>query len=111
MRKLSVTLLLILGFSVFFATATRASEKLPLTTLVLRDHKITINTTPNGFAYTVIRASDGTVLDAQLNDTQLQAKYPEIYDAVRPSMADGKETNDATVWGGTQHVPANALPK
>lgn len=110
MRKLSVTLLLILGFSVFFATTTRASEKLPLTTLVLRDHKVTITSTPNGFAYTV-RSSDGTILDAQLNDTQLQAKHPEIYDAVRPAMADGKGTNDATGSGGTQHVPANALPK
>nr|WP_155751752.1 hypothetical protein [Scytonema sp. UIC 10036] len=107
---MSVTLLLILGSSVFFATTTRASEKLPLTTLDLRDHQITINSTPNGFAYTV-RSSDGTILDAQLNDTQLQAKYPDIYDAVRPAMADGKGTNDVKVWGGTQHVPANALPK
>lgn len=109
MRKLSVTFLFILGFSVFFTTTTRASEKLPLSTLVLRDHTITINSTPNGFVYTV-KSLNGNVLDTQLNDTQLQAKYPEIYDAIRPAMADGKGTNNGT-WGGTQHVPANALPK
>jgi hypothetical protein len=50
-------------------------------------------------------------LDAQLSDAQLQAKYPEVYDNVRPAMAGSEKTGDTIIWGGTQHVPSHGLPK
>ncbi|GAB1538828.1 hypothetical protein NUACC21_14920 [Scytonema sp. NUACC21] len=109
MRKLPVAPLLILALSVFFTTATWASDNPPLTTFVMRDRKITITNTPNGLAYTV-SSIDGKVLDDKLNDAQLQAKYPEVYDAVRPAMADGNQTNPM-MSGGTEPVPKKALLK
>jgi hypothetical protein len=112
MRRMSVGTLLILAFSVMFATATRASEHLPLTTLVLRDRVITINSGPNGLSYTISN-QDGTVLDAQLSDAQLQAKYPEVYDDVRPAMAGSKKTDDSMkiMLEETKDVPSNSLRK
>lgn len=122
MRRMSVATLLILALSVVFTTPTRASEHQPLTTLVMRDRVITIHNGPKGLSYTV-STQDGTVLDAQLSDAQLQAKYPEVYDNVRPAIArqgaglrpiaDSDKTDGPVImmWGGTQHVPSNVLPK
>jgi exo-beta-1,3-glucanase (GH17 family) len=110
MRRISVATLVVLALSVLFSTATRASEHQPLTTLVLRDRVITINNGPKGLSYTV-KTQDGTVLDAQLSDAQLQAKYPEVYDNVRPAMAGSEKTGGTMIWGGTQHVPSDGLPK
>ncbi|NEQ27801.1 MAG: hypothetical protein F6K28_54155 [Microcoleus sp. SIO2G3] len=110
MRSMSVATLLILGLSVVFSTATRASEHQPLTTLVMRDRVITINNSPKGLSYTV-KTQDGTVLDAQLSDAQLQAKYPEVYDNLRPAMAGSEKTGGTMIWGGTQHVPSDGLAK
>ncbi|MGH8000113.1 MAG: hypothetical protein ACREPR_11930 [Brasilonema sp.] len=111
MRRISVTTFLILVVSAFFATAaTRASEDQSLTTLVMRDRLITIKNSPNGLSYTV-STQDGAVLDAQLSDAQLQAKYPEVYDTVRPAIANSKKTGGSIIWGGTHHVPSDVLPK
>jgi hypothetical protein len=76
----------------------------------MRDRVITINNSPKGLSYTV-KTQDGTVLDAQLSDAQLQAKYPEVYDNVRPAMAGSEKTGGTMIWGGTQHVPSHGLPK
>jgi exo-beta-1,3-glucanase (GH17 family) len=120
MRRISVATLVVLALSVVFSNATRASEQQPLTTLVVRDcakgsaacsdRVITINNSPKGLSYTV-KTQDGTVLDAQLSDAQLQAKYPEVYDNVRPAMAGSEKTGGTMIWGGTQHVPSHGLPK
>ncbi|KAB8332673.1 hypothetical protein SD80_019095 [Scytonema tolypothrichoides VB-61278] len=109
MRRISVTTLLILVVSVFFGSAgTRAEEHPPLSNLVMRDRIITIKNSPNGLSYTV-RTQDGTVLDAQLNEAQLQAKYPEVYDTVRPAIANSEKTGGSMIWGGIQHVPSDVL--
>ncbi|WP_017316353.1 hypothetical protein [Mastigocladopsis repens] len=112
MRRISAVTLLILAFSILFTTATHASEHLPLTTLVMRDRVITINFGSNGLLYTV-STQDGTVLDAQLSDAQLQAKYPEIYDDVRPAIADSNKTDGPIImmWGETEHIPSDVLSK
>ncbi|NJM72481.1 MAG: hypothetical protein HC862_21240 [Scytonema sp. RU_4_4] len=111
MRQISVTTFLILVASAFFASAaTRAWEHQSLTTLVMRDRVITIKNSPNGLSYTV-STQDGTVLDTQLSDAQLQAKYPEVYDTVRPAIANSEKTGGSMIWGGTQHVPSDVLPK
>jgi hypothetical protein len=119
---MSVAALLILGLSVVFTTATEASEHQPLTTLVMRDRVITIKNSPHGLSYT-LSTQNGTILDAQLSDTQLQAKYPEVYDNIRPAMAqsarqraiaNSEKTGGSMIWGGIwsgTHVPYHVLPK
>jgi hypothetical protein len=110
MRRMLVATFSFLAFSVFSATATRASEHQPLTTLIMRDRVITIHNDSKGLSYTV-RTQDGTVLDAQLNEAQLQAKYPDVYDTVRPAIANSEKTGGSMIWGGIQHVPSDVLPK
>ena len=78
------------------------------------DRVVTIKNSPNGLSYTV-STQNGTVLDAQLNEAQLQAKYPEVYDNIRPAIANSEKTGGSMIWGGiwrgTQHVPSDVLPK
>jgi hypothetical protein len=98
MRQLSIATFLILGFSMFFGNATHADERIPITHLIMRDRTITIATTPNGLVYSL--SKDGTVIDANLSEAQLQAKYPEVYEKVRPAIADTEESNTITPWAG-----------
>jgi hypothetical protein len=110
---MSVATFFILVLSVFFTTATRAEEHQPLTSLVMRDRVITIHNGSNGLSYTV-RTQDGAVLDAQLNEAQLQAKYPDVYDTVRPAIANSEKTGGSMIWGGIwreTHAPSDVLPK
>lgn len=103
MRKVSIATLLVLALSVFFATATRASEQTSerpaITRLVLRDRTIVISSGSDGLVYSV-STPDGTVVDANLSEEQLQAKYPDVYDNIRPAIAGSEESENVTPWAG-----------
>lgn len=103
MRKTSLATLLILGFAIASATATNASDALktsvsePVTIsrLVMRDRIITISSDPTGVVYSV-SSKDGTVIDASLSEEQLIAKYPEVYDHLRPAIANPNASKDVS---------------
>jgi hypothetical protein len=99
MRQLPIATFLVLAFSLFFAHATHADERIPITHLIMRDRTITIATAPNGLVYSV-STKDGTVIDANLSEAQLQAKYPEVYEKVRPAIANSEESNTVIPWAG-----------
>ncbi len=101
MRQISAATLLVLAFSLFFPTATYSNddERLAITHLVMRDRVITINSTSNGLLYSV-STKDGAVLDANLSESQLQAKYPDVYDNVRPAIASEEATENVIPWAG-----------
>ncbi len=98
MAQVSVRTLLLLGFSLF-ATATRAQEHPTITRLVMRDRTITVTSDSNGLLYSV-STKDGTVLNANLREEQLQAKYPDVYENVRPAIASDKVTDSVIPWAG-----------
>jgi hypothetical protein len=107
MRKISIATFLILGFSIVSATAisasdaskTSVSEPVVISRLVMRDRIITISSQPTGLIYSV-SSKDGTVLDASLSEAQLVAKYPEVYDHLRPAIANPDASKDVTPWAG-----------
>lgn len=98
MRRMSVATLLALAFSIFFATAIRAEEDVTITRLVLRDRVIVITSAPQGLLYSV-STPDGAVLDANLSEAQLAAKYPDVYESVRPAVASD-EAPENGIWAG-----------
>jgi hypothetical protein len=99
MRQVSVASLLILALSLFGATTTRAEEPTVITHLITRDRVITITSDSNGLLYSV-STKDGAVIDANLSEEQLQAKYPEVYDNVRPAIASDESTEGVIPWAG-----------
>lgn len=107
MRKISIATFLILGFAIASATATNASdslktsvaEPLVISRLVMRDRIITISSQPTGLVYSV-SSKDGTVIDASLSEAQLVAKYPEVYDHLRPAIANPDASKDVMPWAG-----------
>lgn len=99
MRRMSAAAFLVLALSVFFATTTRADEQPVITQLVMRDRVITITSDSDGILYS-ISTKDGTVLEANLSEAQLQAKYPEVYDHVRPAIADKEVIENVIPWAG-----------
>jgi hypothetical protein len=105
MRPFSATTFLSLALTLFCATATHASEpeRLPITTLMMRDQVITIANGSNGLLYTV-STLDGKELDTHLDDAQLQAKYPDLYESIRPAIANTEAQSNIMIWGGLQHV-------
>lgn len=105
MRQLSIATLLMLLMNVSFATKILASEP-PLTTLVLQDRVITISKGAKGLVYSV-KTQSGTVLDNNLSDAELQAKYPDIYETIRPT-AENQQNHGIHYKGETQHTPTSA---
>ena len=108
MRPRSVATLLILALSLFFPNATRADEPVTLARLVMRDRTIIMASDANGLVYSV-STQDGTVLDANLSEAELVAKYPDVYETIRPAIAqyslpkavtDGEATETVIPWAG-----------
>lgn len=61
-----------------------------ITRLVLRDYEISIAQGENGAARYDVYANSGQALDTNLDTTQLQAKYPNVYDRLQPAVAGGE---------------------
>ena len=87
--------LLLIPFSSLLLAGTPAPDissaqaQTTLTRLVLRDHEITISRGANGTTLYDVHRDNGQALDVALNVTQLQAKYPSIYDSLQPAIARG----------------------
>jgi hypothetical protein len=108
MRPLSVATLLILALSLFFPNATRADEPVTLARLVMRERTIIMASDANGLVYS-IATRDGSVLEANLSEAELVAKYPDVYETIRPAIAqyslpkavtDGEATETVIPWAG-----------
>ena len=76
MRLVSFITLALLIISVISTTA-RAENRRIITQLELRDRTVKIISGSQGLNYSVF-SQDGTVLDANLNETQLAEKHPEL---------------------------------
>lgn len=95
--RLSVTALLILAVNLIFSTATRAEEP-TITRLEMRDRVVLITSDSEQLKYSIL-SPDGTILDAELSEAQLADKHPELYDRVRPAIADEANPN-IIPWAG-----------
>lgn len=94
--RLSIAAFLILAVNII-PIATRAAEP-TITRLEMRDRVVLIASNLEGLKYSIL-AQDGTVLDAKLSAAQLADKHPELYDRVRPAIAD--EANPSVIpWAG-----------
>jgi hypothetical protein len=96
MRQVSIAAFLILSVNLV-STATRAEEP-TITRLEMRDRAIVITSDSDGLKYSIV-SPDGTVLDAKLSEAQLADKHPELYDRVRPAIAD-EANSDVIPWAG-----------
>jgi hypothetical protein len=93
MRQLFLAILLlpILGFG-----SVSAQEPI-LSRLEMRDRTVVIESGKDGILYTV-KTKDGKILDAKLNEAELQAKHPQIYETVQPAIA--YPNSKLIMWGG-----------
>ncbi|NHC35470.1 hypothetical protein [Scytonema millei] len=98
MRPVSFITLALLIISVLSTTA-RAENRQIITQLELRDRTVKIISGSHGLNYSVF-SQDGTVLDANLNETQLAEKHPELYEKVRPAVAKDASNSEAMLWMG-----------
>ncbi|PSM49691.1 hypothetical protein C7Y66_07910 [Chroococcidiopsis sp. CCALA 051] len=98
MRPVSFITLALLIISVLSTTA-QAENRRIITQLELRDRIVKITSGSQGLIYSVI-SPDGTVLDANLNETQLAQKHPELYEKVRPAVAKDANISEAMLWMG-----------
>ena len=65
-----------------------------ITRLIARNYNLTISQGANGEFRYDLNSPDGQLLDFNLNEEQLQSKYPEIYDHLRPAYASDAESFD-----------------
>jgi cell division septal protein FtsQ len=65
----------------------------------MRDRVIVIASDPNGLLYSVT-TKNGTVLDANLSEEQLLAQYPDVYQNLRPAIANTKASKSVIEWAG-----------
>ncbi len=70
-------------------------EKTALTRLMLRDYEITISQGANGVTQYDVHGDNGQALDVALDVTQLQAKYPSLYNSLQPAIARGAADADS----------------
>lgn len=86
MRQILLAMLLvpILGWGVTIPSP--AQEKSVLSRLEMRDYNVIIEASADEILYT-ISTKDGKILDAQLNQAELQAKHPQIYENIQPAIA------------------------
>ncbi|MGL4622054.1 hypothetical protein [Chroococcidiopsis sp.] len=98
MRPVSFITLALLIISVLSTTA-RAENRQIITQLELRDRTVKIISGSQGLNYSVF-SQDGTVLDANLNETQLAEKHPELHERIRPAVAKEASSAEAMLWMG-----------
>ncbi|NJP10844.1 MAG: hypothetical protein HC866_16345 [Leptolyngbyaceae cyanobacterium RU_5_1] len=89
MRQTVIAGFAALAVSTLSATTACAEERFTVIRLELRDRVVTITSISTELRYSVL-AKNGTVIDADLNETQLQAKHPEVYSEIRPAVASPK---------------------
>lgn len=94
MRRTSGAMLFALLISFFATTTTRADDQHVINHLVMRERVITISQNSNGELLYSVSSQDGRVLDANLKQEQLQAKYPEIHESIRPAIAGEAEKSN-----------------
>ena len=88
--------LLLVPFSSLLLAGTPISElsstpvQTTITRLILRDRTITISQDIGGVTRYDVHTNSGQPLDLALDLTQLQAKYPKLYDSLQPAVADGE---------------------
>lgn len=97
MRRKSIALL-ILASSMISSSAVKADE-IPLTRLVMRDSVVEITSNSDGIKYSVT-TKDGKVLSENLDEAQLAQKHPDVYDQVRPAIAN-PGSKGFSPWAGT----------
>jgi hypothetical protein len=106
MRKFSVAILLTLTLNMFFATVNKTDKTLPVTVLVMGERVITIDNSSQGLLYSV-KTKDGHLLDTSLNEAQMEARYPDLYQSVRPAIASNEsQENMIMMWDGVQGIPS-----
>ena len=64
----------------------------------MRDRIVVITSNPDGLKYSILN-KDGSVLDAKLSEDQLAQKHPDVYERVRPAIAN-EATPDVIPWAG-----------
>lgn len=64
------------------------AEQVTITRLVLRNYEIEISQSVNGETLYDVSSLNGQARDLDLSEGQMQAKYPEVYDHLRPAVAD-----------------------
>jgi len=65
--------------------------------LAMRDHVVTISSSPDGPRYSV-RARSGTLLSENLTDRELLASYPQLYLRINSGFAN--EDSGSFIWAG-----------
>ncbi len=88
MHRLTLTAFAILTASIIIPAARiHAEQNNPtITRLVMRDRIVVISQGEDEVKYSV-KTKDGNVINANLNETELAAKHPDIYEQVRPAYA------------------------
>lgn len=84
MKRVVIAISLVAG--IFFAPIAIA-EPVTIARLVKRNHVITISQGNDGQMLYAIATTDNEPIAANLSDEQLQARFPEIYDSLRPAIA------------------------
>jgi hypothetical protein len=91
MRRFLLAFLFFPLLSLGMSSPASAQEHPVLTRLHLRDRVVVIESGQDSALYT-ITTEDGKTLDVKLNETELQAKHPEIYESVQPAIAKPDST-------------------
>jgi hypothetical protein len=102
MRKFSVILFLVVVISTLFNNLTRANqvnEPIAITRLQMRDKVVLIKNESDGIKYS-IKSQDGEVLSANISETELASKYPDLYQTIRPALASPNSAADMGIWAG-----------
>jgi hypothetical protein len=102
MRKIPVILFLMVIVSTLFTSLTRANdvnESTAITRLQMRDKVVLIKNEADGIKYS-IKNQDGDVLSANLNETELASRYPDLYETIRPALASPDDSANTGIWAG-----------
>jgi hypothetical protein len=102
MRKISVMLFLMVVISTLFTSLTRANElnkSTAITRLQMRDKVVLIKNEIDGIKYS-IKNQNGDVLSANISETELASKYPDLYETIRPAFASPDGSADTGIWAG-----------
>jgi hypothetical protein len=100
MLEIPVMTFLISSFSLLLATATYANElekAAVVTRLQMQDKTILIKNNGDGLKYSV-KTKDGTVVSANLTESELAKKHPDLYETIRPSVASSNAYPG--IWAG-----------
>jgi hypothetical protein len=74
-------------------TSASAEEQPLIAHLMLRDHLVSISQDATGEIVYSITNENGELLDMNLNEEQLQARYPEIHEEIRPAIATPEDSD------------------